>query len=254
MELSKYEGDVYIGEFNPATGAFSGYTGPYECEVFEPSREAGETVELKSKRRDMYGQTIYSETAAGTAKLTIGFREQPSTILELMFGANVSLITVVAGAVTDELIPSASVGKSYMLSKRNIKASPAPVVESVGGSPVTYVSGTDYAIDLRSGRITFPVGSDIVEGDDLNVSFSYDALSAQGFDGETVPQRHLRVYFDGKNRISQKDFQGEWYDVLVNAPEDIMDLLSSELITATIEGTALTPTGQTKPYRIIKEL
>lgn len=252
MELAKYEGDVYIGALSP-DGSFAGYSGPYECDVFEPSREAGEASEIRSKRRDMYGQIIHSEQESGKPLLSIGFREQPAEIIQLVYAANMSLVSVAAGTVTDEEVSVADLDKSYLLGHRNIKASPAPVVESQGGSPVTYVSGVDYALDLRSGRITPLAGGDMAADTPINVSYSYDVLSGTAFDGETVQQRHIRVLFDGKNRISQKDFMVEYFDVLVNAPEDMIDLLSSELITANIEGTALTPTGQTKPYRIFKE-
>ena len=261
MDLQKYEGDVYLGRIK--NGVPRGLIGPIECDSFLSKREDGEEVTLKSKRRDIYNQTIYSETTPGNALLSMSFKDVPSNLFGLAFASEPEDLEYIAGTVTDEAVAVASAGTLYLLAKRNVKTTPAVVVTNVGGS-TTYDLDDDYTIDARIGGIRIVAGGAIAtalataQGSDpdatisLEVSYSYNAFEGESFDGETVTEAEFAVFFDGKNRLSQKDISVEYYSVKLKAPADGMDLLSSELITVVLEGIASTPTGKTSPSKILR--
>lgn len=253
MELAKYEGDVYFGLVDPTNNKFLGYIGPLEADSFVPSREEGEVQEITSKRRDIYGQTIYSETEPGRSVLTIGFREQPSPLLALIFAANLDTINVAGSTVTAEVIEVTELETWIPLAHRNITLTPTPPVVESEPAGTTYVITDDYILNTRLGLIKFIAGGAVTKGSSVSLDYTYGALTGTKFDGETVPEREVRVFFDGKNRVTKKDFSMEYYSVKIAAPTDMFDLLSSELITTELSGTALTPTGKTAPYQVIKQ-
>lgn len=248
-DLAKLEGDVYLGRI-AANGDFLGYEGPFECDAFVPSREGGETTEIKSKRRAMYGQVIHSETEGSTPGLSMTFLDLSPLILELLFGANLVDATVAAGTATDEPITAGDLGKMIKLPHSTVSS---VIVKDAATGLVTYVANTDYTVNLVLGSITPLDGGAITAGEDLEVSYSYAGFDADAYNGETVTSSKVRVYFDGLNRISQKAVRMEYYELNVPAPDDMIDLLSSEVINVTLAGTAITPVGYTQPYRVIKE-
>lgn len=246
MELAKFEGDVYLGRIDPATGAFLGYVGPLECDAFEPGREDGNTLEIKSKRRDIYGQAIFSETEPGSTNLRMVFKEQPSEILAIAFAANPAALAVTGAAVTDEAMTVTKLDTWLPLLHKNVSA----VV--VNDATPAVIANTNYEVNPRLGMIKFLSTGTVAVDDAVTVDYTYGSLSGEKFDGETVAEASFRVYFDGKNRVSKKDFSMEYYEVKIPAPTSIFDLLSSDLVTLELTGNAITPSGKTAPYQVVK--
>ena len=245
MELAKFEGDVYLGRVDPTTGAFLGYIGPLECDAFEPGREKGDTLEIKSKRRDIYGQTIHSETEPGTTTLRMVFKEQPSEIMAIAFASNLAALTVTGASATGEAVKATKLDTWLPLLHKNVSS-----VVVTKGTALT--AGTDYELNARLGMIKYLTGGAVAVDDIPTVDYTYASLDADKFDGETVPEAEFRVFFDGKNRVTKKDFSVEYYSVKIPAPTDIFDLLSSDLVTLEVSGNCITPAGKTAPYQVIK--
>jgi hypothetical protein len=250
MELAKYEGDVYLARLDPETGENLGYFGPLECDAFEPGREEGEVVEVKSKRRDMYGQTIHSETEQGTATLRLVFKEQPSEILAIAFAANPEAYTVSASSAQTDIsqtVPALDVWIPFPGGAKNLTA-----VSVKDDADATITQPDNYEVNTRLGLIKFLSGGSVAAEDEVKLTFTPGAVSGTKFDGETVAEGNFAVFFDGKNRVSKKDFSVEYYSVKIAAPTDIFDLLSSELVTLEVTGRAVTPSGKNHPYRVVK--
>lgn len=262
MDLHKFEGNVYFSLIR--NGIPTGLIGPIECDSFQPGRSTEEGEETRSKKRDIYDQVIDAEPGTATGSLTMVFKEQPAELLGLMFAADPEALDVSAGNVVAGEVVIGKVG-AFKLGHRNISDTPPIVVtDDDTDTPTTYTVGDDYTIDPRIGLLRIVPGGAIatdlataqVSNPDatltLLVSYSYEDLEALEFYGETVPKASLAVLFDGKNRKSGKDFQMEYYQVDVQAPDEIMDLLTSTLITTTLTGTPITPPGKRAPYRVIK--
>lgn len=245
MELAKFEGDVYLGRIDPTTGAFLGYVGPLECDAFEPGREDGNTLDIKSKRREIYGQTIYSETEPGSTNLRMVFKEQPSEILAIAFAANPAALTVTGATVTAEAVKATKLDTWLPFVHKNV----SDVIVTKG---TALVLGTDYELNTRLGMIRYLSSGSVVVDDIPTVDYSYGSMSGEKFDGETVAEGSFRIYFDGRNRVSKKDFSMEYYEVKIPAPTSIFDLLSSDLVTLELTGNAITPSGKPAPYQVVK--
>ena len=245
--LLKFEGSVYVGPLNADTDAFEGYyADPIECRVFEISREDGEVTELKSKQRDRYDQLIDSEETSGTASLAVEFLEVPANIMAILFAGLNTAFTQTAGAVTSQPVTIAALDRWFNLPHDYLDDGVAAVVKNEA-EDVTYVVNDDYVIDYRQGLIKIPTGSDIEVGDVLHLNYTKEAKTGITTSGETNLKGNFRLRFDGKNRYTGKDTYGEVAQVNLKSTEAV-DLLSSEPITAKLEGPMVTPTGYTAPY------
>jgi len=245
--LLKYEGSVYLAPLNTTTDAFEGYlVEPIECRVFEIAREEGEKTELRSKQRDRYDQVIDSEESAGTASLSLEFLEVPAPVLAILFAGLNSTFTQSSGAVSNEPVTAVKFDRWLSLAAGHLNDAVAAVVTDVAGD-VTYATPGDYVIDYRQGLIRIPTGSTITLNQVIHVDYSRLAAAGITTRGETNLAGNFRLRFDGKNRYTNKDTYGEVWQVNLKSSEAV-DLLSSEPITAKLEGPMITPTGKTEPY------
>lgn len=251
--LLKFEGSVSVGPI--VDGEFLGYYKDaagnpltIECNVFEITRADGETQELKSKQRGRYDQTIYSESTPGTPSLKLEFLEAPADIFALMFAGTNQALSQSAGAVTDQEVTVTAKEKWLQLPHRFINSGVAAVIKNQAEA-VTYVVTTDYVIDYRLGLILIKTASAIVVGDVINCAYTTLAKTGLTTRGETNLSGSYGILMDGQNRYTAKDTIVEVYEAQLKSTEAV-DLLSSELIKATLEGPMITPTGKTEPYTV----
>lgn len=245
--LLKYEGSVYVAPLNTSTDAFEGYyADPIECRVFEVSREEGEVTELKSKQRDRYDQVIDSEETSGTASLRVEFLEVPANIMAILFAGLNTTFTQASGAITNDPVTIVTLDRWFPLANPHLNDAVAAVVTNTAGD-TTYVVDEDYEIDYRQGLIRALTGGDITAGQTIHVDYTKLAKTGVTTRGETNLAANFRLKFDGKNRYTSKDTYGEVWQVNLKSTEAV-DLLSSEPITAVLEGPMITPTGKTEPY------
>ena len=63
-------GDLYISRYNPTTGLFDDFTGPFEATKFEVKPNV-ELKEMSSRGRSSYGQVIESVALPQPAEFTL---------------------------------------------------------------------------------------------------------------------------------------------------------------------------------------
>jgi hypothetical protein len=110
----------------------------------------------------------------------------PKNVALFFFGES-EIFSVAGATVTDEPINAVSPGLTYQLGQtstnpsgaRMLSGTTAPVVTDDAGTPVTFVAGTDYNIDLTLGRLTVLEGGGIGEGDNLQVTYTTLASSRE---------------------------------------------------------------------------
>mgnify|MGYP000952133558 CR=1 FL=1 len=248
-KFQEFSGTVYLGLIDASNGNFLGYLPPLECSSFVPSRSEPTVLEVKSAKRAMKGQVVYSKSTPGAPSLEMAFSEMDSTLFGLAFAASPAALTVSSGSFTDEVVTLHALDTWYAASKRNLSS----VVVKNNAGDVTHVLGTDYEVDTRLGLVRALTGGAITAGLAVKVSASYAAFSGEKFDGELVSQRSFRILFDGRNEVSGKDILVEYHEVPIQAPQEIFDFLSVELLSLTLTGTPITPTGKTSPYTIIRQ-
>lgn len=252
-QIVKLEGDVRVWKIlpnltevpvNPDADDPKGNR-PLECDgaIFE--YEAGDVVEVKSKGRDRYNQTIYSEQEPGTPGLNLTLLEVPPSILGVMFAATQQPdVTVSTAAVTDEAHTDIVRGEWFSLGKRYLRTSVAPVVKK--GSDV--IAADKYEVDYRRGRIKVDAdAAGVADGDDLTVSYTHETYLTQTFYGGLAPEQKFRMEFDCKNRANGDDFEVD-VPIANLAREGNFDVFASEPLKPGLKGSLILKSGQPAPY------
>lgn len=221
---------------------------PIEASAAIFQYEAGDERTVESKRRDRYKLKIYSDQDPGTSSISLTLVAIPGAILARLFYGDAAVTTVAEGSVTNEAVTITALGTPYRLSKRYLKASPAPVVTNVAGD-TTYVAGTDYTINARTGEITATTGGAIDAADVVHVDFSYVAYELVSIRGGVRPVENFYITGDMLNRPDKSDLYLEVYQANLSNDGDV-DLFSDEPITVTLAGPLITPEGKTEPYKV----
>lgn len=114
---------------------------------------------------------------------------------------------------------------------------------------ITCVVDTDYTLVTRLGAIKALSTGDIVDGETLNVDYTWAAQDGYDIDGATQPTVKCRFLLDGKNDVNGKKCIVDVYEANVK-PASPIDFLNEEYAELTLEGTLITPTGQSEPFSI----
>jgi len=198
--------------------------------------EAGDTTEVKSKRRDdRYGQIIHRDANPGTTNVTIGALEVPVGFLARMLYGSAVTTTVAEGVETDQPVTIHSKDTPVDLGHRFVLAVPAPVVKK--GS-ATLEKDVDYTIDNRQGLLIPKAGGDIAHGDVLTLSYSYDGYLETAINGGAVPSKSFMILGDVQDRIGGDEGLLRIPQVDLTVDGDV-DWFSDEPIQLTLTGPAV---------------
>lgn len=254
-KVLQFEGDIRMFSIHPTTGVETpvladstdmyGNT-PVEASASVFQYEAGELIEVKSKRRNRYNQIIHSEQQPGTSNLSLTLVAIPPPLLARVFYGEAAETTVSGAAVVAEAVTFAAAALAQPLTKTHIATSPAPVVTS-SPAGTTYVAGTDYEIDYTLGRIRRIAAGSIAATDEVLVSYTYKSYTLQTIRGGVQPQQKFRITGDMLNRPDLQDMQMEIYEANLSTDGDV-DLFASEPITVTLTGPLITPDDKDEPY------
>lgn len=256
--ITKFSGDIRLWQLNPLTGALIALipnaadpTGnqPVEANAAIFSREEGEKIQVKSKRRgNRFGSVIYSEEEPGVASMSLTLLEVPPLILaRVLYGTAATQETVAAGTVTDAALAIPTKDRPLQLPHRHLDDSPAPVVKN---GATTLVAGTDYVIDLERGQILIKASAVNVGDTDVTISYSYLAHTRTVIKGGGTPTETFYVTGDMENRVNGE--RGELTVFAWKASVDgEVDLLGDETITPTLSGELVTPSDQDAPYTYV---
>lgn len=256
-KVLQFEGDIRMWQIDPATSARTPVLAdaadiygniPIEASASVFGYEAGEQVNVLSKRRDRFNQAIYSEQQPGQSNFSVTLVAVPPAIVASVFyGANAD-VTVTGSTVEDEVVTFSASELSQPLAHTYLAESPAPVVTGPSGTP-TYVAGTDYVIDRRLGRIRRLAGGSISATGAVEVSYTYNSFTLVRIRGGVQPQRNFYIEGDFKNRPDQSDMRMTVYNAALSTDGEV-DLFSAEPITVTLAGPLITPEDKTEPYLV----
>jgi hypothetical protein len=254
-KVLQFEGDIRMWEIDPTTSARTPVVAdaadiygniPIEASASVFGYEAGEQVNVLSKRRERYNQAIFSEQLPGQSNLSITLVAVPPAIVASVYYGAAADVSVTGSAVEDEVVTFTATELSQPLAHTYIAASPAPVVTGPGGTP-TYVAGEDYVIDRRLGRIRRIADGDITATGSVEVSYTYTSFTLVRIRGCVQPQRNFYIEGDFKNRPDQSDMRLTVWNAALSTDGEV-DLFSAEPITVTLAGPLITPESETEPY------
>lgn len=240
-KVRKFAGDLRLYEFGaganripviPDTDDKFGNK-PLEQSSLTFGYEAGDTTEIKSKRRDdRYNQIIHTDANPGATSVTIGALEVPAAILARMLYGSAVTASVEAGSVNDRPIAVHSKDSPVKLPHRFVTASPAPVVKK---GNVELEAGTDYVIDNRQGILIPLADGEIAHGDALTISYSFDSYLHTAINGGAVPNKSFMILGDVQDRISGENGLLRIPQVDLTVDGDV-DWFSDEPLQVTLTG------------------
>lgn len=238
-------GDLYISRYNPTTGLFDDFTGPFEATKFEVKPNV-ELKEMSSRGRSTYGQVIESVALPQPADFTLELPEVNKESLSIALLGTESAINQTAGTLTDAPITVTSKDTWLNIGKQNITA--GLVVKDETGV-TTYVMGIDYVLNNRMGWIKILPGSVIVKDAVIEVTGAYGVVGGTLIRGATNSQIRAMFRLDGVNFADQLPVIVDVWEAVISA-DSAFDFLSNEFASISLPGRLKTPTGKTEPFQV----
>lgn len=169
-----------------------------------------------------------------SVKLSVSFREMAKNVLEIAFGAKLTVIQ--GGAVALEPHNDIVLGSLIPTLKRQDMTA----VLTVKQGATSLVEGVDY-LRKRAGIIPLASGS-LADGDDIE--FSYTAVTVTRVDGLMYTSQEFYGLFDGINERLNSAAYGEYYR-LSFGPAQNVELIGDDFVSFDCEAECLA--DDTKP-------
>lgn len=242
-------GNVFIDRF--VNGVRTGEHGPINATKFSVNPGSAEKIDRISYKRDSFGQALDSVVFPGVAELNIETDEADPEVLEYALLGTLSDLSATSGTVSSGSpeVTVAVFDRWVKLAHRGVSS----VVVKNAGDTVTYVLDTDgtgdYKLDTTSGMIKVLSTGDITDGQSLNVSYAYAALSGKQILAATTTEVRAFVRMEGKNLANQKKVSIVC-PLAVLTPSGELDVAGKEFISFGLAGTLVTDTdnGYTSPF------
>ena len=239
-------GDLYIARYNPTTGTFDDFAGPYEATKFEVKPNV-ELKEMSSRGRSTYGQVIESVTLPQPADFTLELPEVNKESLSIALLGTESVLAQSAGTWTEQPVPVTTKDAWLDMGKLNITKAGFTVKDATGVT--TYVEGTDYLVNHRMGWIKVLPGSAIAKGDVLEATGAYGVVGGTLIRGATNSQIRAKFRLDGVNFADQLPVIVDVWEAIISA-DSAFDFLSSDFASISLPGRLKTPVGKTEPFQV----
>lgn len=238
-------GDLYARVYNPSTGQFDQWTGPYESTKFE-IKPNSELKEMTSRGRATYGQVIESVPLPKPSDFSVTLAEVNKDSIAMALFGTAAALNQGSGSVTDEVV-TATLGKWVQLTKQNLASAGFVVTNS--GATVTYVLGTDYEVNYRLGMLRAIAGGAIADAASLKVDFTYNAISGTTVSGSTQTQVRAQFKLDGVNFADQLPVVVDVWEATLT-PDSAFDFLQDNFAEIALKGRLKTPAGKTEPFTV----
>lgn len=225
-------------------GVYTGWSAFGNATKFEIT-ESAEVKERRSKSCATYGQTLDAASIKGSTAISVMLDDFDNALAMTLLGDSTAN-TVTGASVTSE-VHVANIGKSVMLN--NIKTS-AIAVKDTGGA-TTYVLDTDYAItNAAIGQVTILAGGSIVEGQGLEIDYTYGSYVSESITGGTQSSIDTKLKLVGQNLADQgKDVIVTVHQAILN-PASGVDFLSEEFVELQIDGVLVTDSTEGNAYTV----
>lgn len=233
-------GDLYM-DFLDANGASTGFQLVGNCKKFAPKVET-ETKENKLNGRDTFGQTSESFTRITGSSLSMTFNRYDPQLLAAAFMGSAVDQTAAAGAYTasitgikDKWVETGSVGLDTC------------VVKDVTDT-TTYVEGTDYEVNERTGMIKVLTAD--LDGDTLHITGNTLAKTGSKITAGTQSVVNVAMRLDGKNLATGANVLVSVWQVQLRSETDF-DFMGEDFPELSFTGTLVTPTGKSWPFEVV---
>ncbi len=238
-------GDLYIARYNPDTGTFDAYRGPYEASKFEIKPKV-ELKELTSKGRTTYGQVIETVPLPQPTEFAVELVEVNRESLTIALLGTQVAINQGSGSATDEVIV-AKLDGWVPLAHQNVAGVGFVLTNSAGTT--TYVLGTDYTVNYRLGWVKALTGGAIADAASLKADYTYNAVTGTAIKGSTQTQVRAKFMLEGVNFADGLPCIVEVHEGVI-AADSAFDFLSGDFNKVSMPGRMKTPVGKTEPFEV----
>lgn len=105
---------------------------------------------------------------------------------------------------------------------------------------------TDYTLNGRLGMIKILSAGSIEAGEQLNIDYTWSAQDGYDITVGTTPTVKCRLVLDGKNDVNGKNCIVDVLEANIK-PSGGIDFLADDYAEISLDGTMITPSGQTSP-------
>ncbi|MBV5305564.1 MAG: hypothetical protein J0652_02600 [Desulfobulbaceae bacterium] len=232
-------GDLYM-DFLDDLGASTGFVLVGNCKKFAPKVET-ETKENKLNGRATLGQTADSYTRITSSTISLAFnRYDPALLAAAFMGSAVdqtAALAPYAATITGIVGKWVSVGQTDL----------ATCVVKNTTEVTTYVLGTDYEVNLRTGMIkaiTAPLAAV------LKISGNVAAKTGSKITGATRPMVNVVLRLDGKNFADGSAVQVTVWRAQLRSDSEF-DFMGEDFPELTFSGTMTTPADKSWPFEVV---
>lgn len=232
-------GDLYI-DFLSSTGASTGFQLAGNCKKFAPKVDT-ETKENKMNGRDTFGQTSESFPRITGSSLSMTFNRYDPQLLAAAFMGSAVATTAAAApytatitAIKDRWVEVGTIGLDTCVVKDTTNTT-------------TYVAGTDYEVNKRTGMIK--VLTTDLDGDTLNVTGNTLAKTGSRITAGTKSTVNVALRLDGRNLATGGDVLVTVWQAQLRS-ETEFDFMGEDFPELTFTATLITPTGKSWPFHV----
>lgn len=233
-------GDLYM-DFYDNSGNLTGFQLVGNCKKFAPKVET-ETKENKLNGRETLGQTADSYTRITSSTISMVFNRYDPNLLAASFMGSAVDQTNAGGPYTasitgimDRWVETGHVGLSTCVVKDSTDAT-------------TYVLGTDYEVNMRTGMIK--VLTTDLNGDTLHITGNTLAKTGSKITGATRSMVNVALRLDGKNNADGLPVLVTVFRAQLRADSEF-DFMGEDFPELSFSGTMTTPNGKNWPFEIV---
>ncbi len=238
-------GNIYIDRLS-ATGVSQGKIGPInvtQLAINTPSEQVTRT----SKKKATYGQALDSVSIAQPATVAISIDDQPADILAMALLGDTATINQGSGDATDELVTLLANGRWTPLANKNLASAGISALLALDDSPI---AATEYEINYALGLIRAKPGGSLADGDDIKLTYQYNALTGTKVKGGIKSQIRMNITGDMTNLATGNPGTLEIFEATVS-PTEAVDFMASEFVSTTLSGNCKLVDGQDAPFEYI---
>lgn len=224
-------GVVYFNPLDQSTGLPKGEVDLGNAPAFNLNTEIEELEHYSSRA----GLRVVDKKVTLSLKLIGSFTLDEINVRNLAFAFLGDEATTVqgSGSVTDEGVTVDLLDAWYKLDYRNLDDGTVVVEPDGGGVP--YVEGTDYEVDLVTGRIKILSSGSIASTDELDVDYDYLAITGM----ETIQlAKNTKVEgllrFIGEPAIGVT-YEGVWWKVTLSLAGEVGFITEADWTTIEFE-------------------
>lgn len=237
-------GLVSLDLWDTVTQKYLGFDAPVDADKFEIKPNFEEKTSISKSHLD-YGQARASVVVPQPTELTIEIAASTVKAMAMQFQGVVQQLTQAEGTVEDEAHSAVQLGQEIQLAKVNIKDVGLVVKKDATPIAPENIEVVSYA------RGIIKIKSGITNGDNVTVSYGYNALDGSRILGGLNPQIRCRARFDGKNMVDGSPLLVDVHEAVLGASNGF-DFLASDFAPIVLTGKIVTPAGKQSGYEVRK--